>query len=496
MLNIALNGGIILDNPHLINTAKVIQAPLPNRVVLPLQQRIGSEAQPCVKVGDRVLTGQIIAQSQDVFCTPIHASISGTIVAIDLQTIPHNSGLKVNAISIESDEQDEWIAHSGYDFLQCTKLELIDIIQQAGIVGLGGGGFPTHTKLQASTDCHSLIINATECEPGIICDDGLMQKYPDEIIRGVEILLKICGAQNAIIAIEDNKQKAFDLLLNSVNNPKISIQQMPTKYTCGTEKLLIKSLLGIEIPSGSYACEMGVLCQNVATTKAVFDAVIEGKPLVSRVVTVTGSGVAQPYNFEVRLGATFEHIVRLSKPNNHPHIWRMGGMMMGVDVADIQVPICKITNCIFVNNITSKPDIQACIRCGQCNEVCPVGLLPQQLYWYAKSENIDKAMDYNLPDCIECACCDYVCPSHIPLAAYFSFAKALSREQILDKNKSDIARKRFEYREYRLERNQQERAKMMAAKKVELKQKMAKDKTQKDKIAAAMARVKKTKADK
>jgi len=171
----------------------------------------------------------------------------------------------------------------------------------------------------------------------------------------------------------------------------------------------------------------------------------------------------------------------------------MGGMMMGVDVKDTTVPICKITNCIFVNNALEKPDTQECIRCGTCNQACPVDLLPQQLYWYAKSENTDKAMDYNLSDCIECRCCDYVCPSHIPLAEYFSFAKALYRKNTEDQYRTDIARERFEFREYRLERNKQERAEMMAAKKEELKKKMANDKSQKDKIAAAMARVEKTK---
>ncbi len=495
MLNQSFNGGIVIDSPHPVEVVEIILAPLPDKVVLPLQQRIGGEAIPCVSVGDKVLTGQVIAKTDDYFCVPIHASISGTVVIIDDQTIPHKSGLRSKCITIESDGKDQWIEHTGcgVDFLHCDQATMIKYIQASGIVGLGGAGFPAHAKLEGIQDCHTLVINGTECEPGIMCDDALMQHHPRDVIRGVEILLHICGAQRAVIAVEDDKQEALNSLLMHCHDDRISIEQIPTKYTSGAEKLLIKVLLGIEVPSGKFAIDIGVICQNVSTTKAIFDAVVENKPLVSRIVTVTGSGVKSPNNYEVRLGASFEHIVSMANPNTNHHSVRMGGMMMGVDVETTRMPICKITNCIFVNNIETKPNTQECIRCGQCNQVCPVNLLPQQLYWYAKNENTDKAMDYNLADCIECRCCDYVCPSHIPLAEYFSFAKALHRKTTEDQYRTDIARERFEFREYRLERTKQERAKMMAAKKEELKKKMANDKAQKGKIAAAMARVKKTK---
>ncbi len=493
----AFQGGIVINTAHKVSCVEIIQTPLPNKVVLPLQQRIGDEAIPCVAVGERVLTGQVIAKTQDEFCVPIHASISGIVVAIDGQIIPHPSGLKSNCITIESDGKDEWISlPDSVDFLRHDRAALIEIIQASGVVGLGGAGFPSHTKLRGVVDCHTLIINGTECEPGIMCDDALMQHHPREVLRGVEILLRICGANRAIIAIEDDKQTAFDTLQKCNDNDSINIAQVPTKYTSGAEKLLIKSLLDIEIPSGGYAVDKGIICQNVATTKAIFDAAIEGKPVVSRIVTVTGSGIEAPNNYEVRLGASFAHIIALSKPNDNAHDVRMGGMMMGVDVSDTSVPICKITNCIFVNNAQAKPAVQPCIRCGQCNEVCPVNLLPQQLYWHAKSENTDKAMDYNLPDCIECRCCDYVCPSHIPLAQYFVFAKALHRKNTQAQRGTDIARERFEFREYRLARNKAERAEMMATKREELKAKMANDNAQKDKIASAMARVKSTQKDK
>ena len=498
MFNKALQNGVVIPNCYPVATVEVVQAPLPDKVVLPLQQRIGDDAIPCVKVGDRVLTGQVIAKTNDYFCVPIHASISGTVSAIENQLIADKSALRCKCIIIESDGKDQWIEQcigqtdESIDFLQITPEKLIKTIQDCGLVGLGGAGFPTHVKLASVEGCHTLIINGTECEPGIMCDDALMQHHPREILRGVEIVLHICGAKRAIIVIEDDKQEAWHSLLKHNHNAQISIVQIPTKYSSGAEKLLIKTLLNVEVPCAKVAIDVGVVCQNIATTKAIFDAVIAHKPLVSRIVTVTGSAVQTPNNYEVRLGASFEHIIALSKPNNGAHKIRMGGMMMGVDVSNTDVPIGKITNCIFVNNIKPQPSVQECIRCGQCNQACPVNLLPQQLYWHTKNQNINKAMDYNLPDCIECACCDYVCPSHIPLSQYFSLAKELSRTQILAQNKVDIARERFEFREYRLRRNQQERAEMMALKKAELKKKMANDKTQKDKIAAAMQRVKDT----
>ena len=491
MPSYTFTGGLVIDNPYPVKEVGIVQAPLPGKVVLPLQQRIGGEAVPNVKVGDKVLTGQVIASTEDIFCVPIHASISGTVVAIDDQYIPHKSGLKSTCITIESDGKDQWIANEGCgsDFLHCDQSTMIEYIRTSGIVGLGGAGYPAHAKVGKVQDCHTLIINGTECEPGIMCDDALMQYHPREVIRGVEILLHICGAPRAIVAVEDDKQEAFHSLLMYNKNERISIQQIPTKYTSGTEKLLIKALLDIEVPSGGYAADVGVLCQNVATTKAIFDAVVDSKPLVSRIVTITGSGVEKPNNYEVRLGATFDHIISMSQPNNNSHTMRMGGMMMGIDVEDINAPICKITNCIFVNNKSKPILVQECIRCGACSDVCPVDLLPQQLYWYSKNEDIDKAMDYNLIDCIECRCCDYVCPSQIPLAEYFAFSKALHRKQVIEKEHIDLSRERFEYREYRLERNKKEKAEMMAAKKEELKKKMANDKAQKDKIAAAMVRV-------
>ncbi|SSC07801.1 electron transport complex subunit RsxC [bacterium endosymbiont of Bathymodiolus sp. 5 South] len=492
MASYAFKGGVRIPNPYPIKKPEVKQVAPPEQAALFLQQRAGGEQKPCVKVGDKVLTGQVIAKTSGKYPSYTHASISGVVLAIEKRPIPHPSGIDGVCIVIDSDGKDKWIEieKCDQDFLRCAPSKVIQRIREAGIVGMGGAGFPTHAKISNAQGAQTLIVNATECEPGIMCDDALMQHYPREIIRGVEVLMHGCGAKKSIIAIEDDKQEAFNSLLMYNFNAHIEIVQIPTKYTSGAEKILIKTLLDIEIPSGEFASDYGVLCQNVGTVKAIYDAVIDNKPLISRIVTVTGSAVKEPRNYEARLGASFASVAAQSKPNNKVHQIRMGGMMMGVDVPNIEHSIGKITNCIFVNNATLKPSVQSCIRCGQCNEVCPVGLLPQQLFWYAKSENMDRAMDYNLRDCIECRCCDIVCPSHIPLAQYFSFAKALHYKQTKEQQKADVARERFEFKEFRVERNKAERSEMMARKKEELKKKMAEDKTQKDKIAQAVARVK------
>ncbi len=498
MLNNIFIGGIHIPNPYPVKNPKIVKVPPPEKAVLILQQKVGGQAKPCVEVGDKVLTGQVIAGTSSQYCVPIHASISGTISAIDKQPIPHPSGIDAMCITIESDGKDKWVEKEecGADFLSCKPEQIIDKIRSAGIVGMGGAGFPTHIKVSSVKNANTLVVNATECEPGIMCDDSLMQNYPREIIRGTEILLHACSAKKAIIAIEDDKQEAFNSLLMYNHNDKITIQRIPTKYTSGADKLLIKSLLDVEVPAGKHPSDIGVLCHNVGTVKAIHDAVIDGRPLVSRIVTVTGSGVEDPKNYEARLGTSFASVVSQSKPNKQKHKIRMGGMMMGVDVNSDQYSICKITNCIFINNFEPEPQVNECIRCSSCNQVCPINLLPQQLYWSSKSESIDKALEYNLDNCIECGCCSYVCPSNIPLVDYFVFAKAVNKKQINDAERADIARQRFEYREFRIERNKSERAEMMAKKKKALKEKMAKEKQQKDKIADAIQRVSKSKENK
>lgn len=454
-----MRGGIFIASKF--KTEGLVNAPLPQTIMLPLKK-----LKSLVQVGDKVLTGQTIATGQDEFSVPIHASISGEVIAID------------EAITIKSDGKDEWI--------KLANNSPKKILKKSGIVGLGGAGFPTHIKANI-TNCQTLIINATECEPEVNADDVLMQRYPKEIIEGIEVLQKICGAKKVIIAIEDDKTQAIKNLKKV--NQQFEIAVIKTKYTSGAEKILIKNLLDIEVPKNGYAMDVGVLCQNVATVKAIYDAVILKTPLISRIVTVTGNGVKKTANYLVRLGTPLKTIIDLSQPTKNPKI-RTGGIMMGVDIDDDTIPISKTTNAIFVNKPEIKQIAQPCIRCAQCNEVCPINLLPQQLFWHTKSDDFEKAMDYKLMDCFECNCCTFVCPSHIDLVSFFVRNKKLAKQNQQQKELSLKAKERFEFREYRLERNKTEHKKMMAKKKKELQQKMANNKTAQDKIKQAMASVK------
>jgi len=492
MLKYKYNGGLKLDNPYPINEIDLIRIPLPDKVVLPMQQRIGNQAIPIVSVGERVLTGQIIATIDDQRCAPVHASISGTVVAIDEHICADKSGLKGLCVTIESDGMDEWVDSSigcTERYETCSANTIYNKIRVSGIVVMGGAGFPTHTKVRLAEGCHTLIVNATECEPGITCDAALMQAYPTKVIRGIEVLLHICKAERAIIAIEDDKQDAIAALKKFCNNENITIEVMPTKYTSGAEKLLLKSLLGIEVPTGKFASDVGVLCQNVGTVVAMFDAVVENRPLISRAVTIAGSAVKESKNFQVRLGASYDYLLSFVDIVEGSHKISMNGLMMGIELDSTNYSVSKNTNCVFIDQLEESKPTKECIRCGLCNTVCPVDLLPQQLYWYSKSENIDKAIEYNLLDCIECNCCSYVCPSYIPLVDYYQYSKALYKQQVKEKQQTESARERFEFRELRLERNKRERAEMMEAKKIALKEKMAKDKAHKATVEAALERV-------
>lgn len=451
--------GIKIKNYYPLCNFTIKQAALPKLVVLPL-----FDGDLVVKVGDKVLTGQVLANGKYF----VHSSISGKVVSIADEFIPHKSGLKSRCITIIGDGNDEWIKlEKTQDFRKLSEQKLLEKIKSSGIVGLGGAGFNTTTKLQSLQNCQHIIINATECEPSVEADNVLMQKYSLEIIHGIEILLHLTKAKQAIIAIEDDKEEAFNSLLLSNNNPQIKIIKIKTIYSSGSEKILINNLLNLQIPSGEFATDNHILMQNVATVRAIFNCIIDGKPLIERVVTISGDK-EKPHNEMLRVGTKINKIVN---GNN----LRLNGLMMGIDLSNGDYPILKTTSAIFNNNIVKKAPAQECIRCGECVSVCPIGLLPQQLYWFAKSDNIPKMQDYSIKDCIECRCCDVVCGSNIPLSEYFIYGKAKLREHKKQNEDALLSKKRFEYREYRLERNKQEKSAMMARKRAEIKQKLAKN---------------------
>jgi electron transport complex protein RnfC len=385
------------------------------------------------------------------------------------------SGMPADCLIIEADGNDEWIEHQGLeDYTQLPKPELIEFIRQAGVAGMGGAGFPTDVKLHLGDDhiVNTLIINAAECEPYITADDMLMRERAEQILGGIEIIAHLLKPLHIMVGIEDNKPQAIRALHAALDNSTLNLDIVitPTKYPSGGEKQLIKLLTGIEVPSGKIPADVGIVCQNIGTTTAIFKAVTYGEPLISRIVTVTGQAAGHKQNYEVRIGTRFTDLLDHSDVDRK-QMYRLivGGPMMGITVEDEQIPVIKTTNCVIAGSVQEmppQPPAQACIRCGMCEQVCPAELLPQQLHWFAKGREFDKARNHNLFDCIECGACSYVCPSNIPLVQYYRFAKAEIRKEDAEQRKSDHARIRFEARLERLERakvEKEERRKQRAA---------------------------------
>lgn len=495
-------GGLKLPGFKTMSMSQATQAaPLAKKLVLPLKQHIGHAAEAIVNIGDMVLKGQRIAAAKDYVSTPIHAPSSGKIIAIEKRLIPHPSGIASDCIVIETDGKEQWIeciTHSNYRQLEASAVR--NIIRDAGIVGLGGAGFPSFIKLNPgpSNVIETLILNGAECEPYITCDAMLMQEQGRKIIDGLNIMRHALQAARCVIAVEDNKRAAHTMLVNALQEHEaeyIEVIQIPTLYPAGGEKQLIKTITGKEVPSNGLPINIGVVCHNVATAAAIATAVLEGKPLISRYVTVTGEGIEHPRNLNVLFGTPFSELIDYCGRNKKAEQFIMGGPMMGFEVAEDNIPVIKTSNCILVQRKETKPDyVMPCIRCGKCAEVCPAQLLPQQLYWYARAKNFDKTQDHNLFDCIECGCCSYVCPSHIPLVQYYRFAKTEIYALEQEKKKSDIARQRHEFRQFRMERKKAENEERKRQKR-ELLKKVSGEKdnvedAKKAAIEAAMARVK------
>ncbi len=470
------HGGLHLpDNKRQSLQTDLTSATMPARLILPLRQHIGESAIPLVKPGDRVLKGEKIADNTAPVCAPIHAPTSGIIKGIEAHPIPHPSGLNGPAIVLEVDGKDEWadLPAPINDFQNVDKSLLLQRVRESGIVGLGGATFPAAIKLNPGKAIKTLIINGAECEPFITCDDRLMQGAPDRILNGARILQHILGAEECLIGIEDNKPDAISTLRSHLTDDEpIEVVRIPTLYPSGGEKQLIRILTGQEVPSGGFPAQLGVICHNVATTAAIADAVLEGRPLISRLVTLTGEGIANPCNMEVPLGITAADLIEQTGGyTGKSSQLIMGGPMMGFNLSTDQVPITKGSNCLLAPSEEEVPatgSALACIRCGRCAEVCPVNLLPQQMYWFSRAKELEKVQDYNLFDCIECGCCSHVCPSHIPLVHYFRFAKTESWAKEKEQLAADHAKKRHDFRIARLERLDAERKARLRKKKEDL----------------------------
>lgn len=476
------NGGIRLEGYKHLATSQLNDAKIPSQLIYPLQQRPGVVAAPVVKASERVLKGQLIAKSTSFIGAPIHAASSGIIKGIVELPVPHPSGLQDRCIVIDTDGQDEALPMQGIDdYLQATPDELRSRIREAGIVGLGGAVFPSAVKLDAGhRTIDTLVLNGSECEPYITCDNSLLMNDPRLVLDGAKLLLHILQIDRCLITVEDHAQAVVDILRGEACKPEyeqIEIVAVPTRYPTGGEKQLIQVVTGREVPSGGIPGDIGIVMQNVGTAAAIYQAITTGEPLISRLVTITGAGVKQPQNKRVLIGTPIHELIKeCGGYTDEVERLIMGGPMMGIALSTDAMPIVKGTNCILAashEEVTSDKQAMPCIRCGECVKVCPVHLLPQQLYWHGRAHNLDKAQEHNLFDCIECGCCEVVCPSHIPLVQYFRSSKSEIMTKNVEKKKAEVAKQRHDAQLERIARAKAERAERSRKKKEALKKKAA-----------------------
>ncbi len=493
-------GGLELEDNKKCSAKRAIKKlPVNKKLIVPLKQHIGFMPELYVQVGDNVKKGQIIGKAEDDFSLSTHAPSSGKVVAIEQSPIAHPSGLDDLCVHIETDGEDDW--YPDYEtinnYLKTPSMELRNYLRDMGVAGLGGAVFPTAVKLDPGPkrDIHTLIVNGAECEPYITCDDRLMQEQATQIIHGIKVVLHILNIDKCIIGIESNKPEAYQQMRHAVKglrlDDQIEVVCIPTLYPSGSEKQLIKVLTNAEVPNKGIPADIGMVCLNVGTCYSIFQAIHQVQPVISRTVTLTGDGVKRPGNYEVLIGTPIKDFIAMAGGlSDKAERIIVGGPMMGFTLLHEQAPIVKSTNCIIVASKEECPEPQPeqnCIRCSSCVEVCPIQLLPQQLYWYAKAKNFDRIEEYHLFDCIECGCCAYVCPSHIPLVQYYRFAKSQIKLNALEKKKADHARKRHEFQEFRKEQAKKEREARMAKKRAALKAKAGDDK-KKQAIAEALKR--------
>ena len=417
-------------NKNLTEHLAIEEAAPPQKIYVPLHQHIGAPCEPLVSKGDEVKKGQKIGDSESFVSAPVHSSVSGTVAAVE--PYPHPGGGKVKAVVIEPDGEDDWseeVKPPPKRWEDMSPKEITEVIRDAGIVGMGGAAFPAHVKLSPPQDkpIDTFILNGAECEPYLTADHRTMLEFPEEVYTGMKIMMKALGVKKGIIGIEQNKPDAIETMKEAVKgDEEVEIYPLPTMYPQGAEKMLIEVTTGRQVPSGGLPLDVGVVNQNVGTSRAVARALQYGEPLIERPITVTGRGINRPANVKVKVGTLvseiIEHCQGLTEDVGKVII---GGPMMGLAQPHSEVPVLKGTSGVLTltqKDLSMEP-ISPCIRCAKCVDVCPVNLLPNFLGTAGEKEFVDQAEEYHALDCIECGCCTYVCPASRPLTQWIKVAK-------------------------------------------------------------------------
>ena len=421
------------ENKWYAEEKKVQTFPEPDVLIIPMNQHIGAPCKPLVKKGDSVTMGQKIGDNQGL-CVPVHASVSGTVKAVEMR--PHSSGMTVMSVVIQNDHLDTLCEdikpRTQEEIDKLTDTELMNIIREAGIVGMGGATFPTHVKLSSGLGkVDTIIVNVSECEPYIVADDRLCQEYPAEMLKGLQIIMKIFNLSSAHIGIEDNKPAAVKALRREIDpQTGIQVDVLPAKYPQGAEKQLIQAITGRQVPSGGLPAAVGCAVFNAATCKAIYDAVYLGMPLIRRIVTVSGDIVMEPKNLMVPIGTTFNDLLEAVGHRENPYKVLSGGPMMGAAQFDLSVPVIKGSNAVTILGSKNRFRVNEphCIRCGKCIDACPMRLMPLMMYSAQRGGDLEELKKQNLLDCIECGCCAYTCPATIPLVQAFRAGKQQLRD--------------------------------------------------------------------